>query len=390
MVYHWGREIEKHSDKSYSIVVGEAQEKIDRFCMDADFTVVSHSWFSQVLNKRNGRIIEKLKDFDMLLIDEAHLVKNHKTTGFNMYCRYLLNIKRRYLMTGTPIGQDSTGIFSLYYLLDRGLTFGDNFYKFTRRYFNIFMVRQKYPRYTLKEHLQQEFIKRFWSKQIRWEEGECLHLESMNKVILPVEMTREQWRDYRIIVAESKDEDTEKEDVLYDLMKITAGIGFSKSPKMEMLIALIEECVVSGKDQVIVWCWMMEESNYILHSLSKHFSKLNIQAVRGDTSPQQANFILDSWKKGEVDVLIGNVKSIGIGIDLFEANKAVYWSNSFSLIDRKQAEKRIHRLGQTRQCYQIDLVAMKTIDEKIYDRLSEVRTGFDETLGDAATQERIK
>ena len=382
VMFHWGREIEKHSGCSYSIVAGGANEKIDKFCEDADFIIVSHKWLSRLLNKGNKFVLEKLNKFEMLLVDEAHQIKNYQTIGFNMYCRYLLGIPRRYLMTGTPIGQNGTDIWSMYYLLDKGLTFGTDFQKFTRRFFSLYMVKDMYPRYTMKAELKDHFLNLFWSKQIRWEEGECLQLECMNRVVIPVQMTPEQVVEYASIKSNVPKDEADKANILSDLMRVTAGVGLKRSPKMEVLLALIEECVVQKKDQIIVWCWLIEESEYIHNILSKKFKGLNIKAIRSSTSQLQGKKVLEDWRHGRLDVLIGNVKSIGVGVDLFEANKAIYYSNSFSIIDRKQAEKRIHRMGQKRQCFQIDIIAMGTVDEKIYDSLKKVGDNFDDVVGD--------
>ena len=43
----------------------------------------------------------------------------------------------------------------------------------------------------------------------------------------------------------------------------------------------------------------------------------------------------------------------------------VYYSNSFDLEKRLQSEDRAHRIGQTKNVTYIDLIAVKTVDEKI-------------------------
>jgi SNF2 family DNA or RNA helicase len=43
----------------------------------------------------------------------------------------------------------------------------------------------------------------------------------------------------------------------------------------------------------------------------------------------------------------------------------VYYSNNFDLEVRLQSEDRAHRIGQTKNVTYIDLIAPKTVDEKI-------------------------
>ena len=47
----------------------------------------------------------------------------------------------------------------------------------------------------------------------------------------------------------------------------------------------------------------------------------------------------------------------------------IFYSNSYDLELRIQAEDRIHRIGQNHSCTYIDLVSKNTVDEKILDSL---------------------
>lgn len=47
-----------------------------------------------------------------------------------------------------------------------------------------------------------------------------------------------------------------------------------------------------------------------------------------------------------------------------------FYENGFKYAERIQAEDRIHRIGQDQRCLYIDLVAVKSIDERIQQALS--------------------
>jgi SNF2 family DNA or RNA helicase len=82
-------------------------------------------------------------------------------------------------------------------------------------------------------------------------------------------------------------------------------------------------------------------------------------------------------------VLIGQVHSGGIGINLVSSSLVVYYSNSYSLGDRVQSEDRTHRIGQTKNVTYIDLVCKDTIDAtvlkilKAKKNLADIVTGGD-------------
>ena len=53
------------------------------------------------------------------------------------------------------------------------------------------------------------------------------------------------------------------------------------------------------------------------------------------------------------------------GITLTAANTVIYYSNGYDLEKRLQSEDRAHRIGQKKAVTYIDLIAPKTVDEKI-------------------------
>ena len=70
-------------------------------------------------------------------------------------------------------------------------------------------------------------------------------------------------------------------------------------------------------------------------------------------------------KKGPTRYFVGNAQTGGYGITLTAANTVIYFSNSYDLEKRLQSEDRAHRIGQTGSVLYIDLIAEKTIDERI-------------------------
>ena len=61
----------------------------------------------------------------------------------------------------------------------------------------------------------------------------------------------------------------------------------------------------------------------------------------------------------------GNPQTAGYGITLTEAGTVIYFSNGYDLEKRLQSEDRAHRIGQKKSVTYIDLIAPKTVDEKI-------------------------
>jgi SNF2 family DNA or RNA helicase len=66
-------------------------------------------------------------------------------------------------------------------------------------------------------------------------------------------------------------------------------------------------------------------------------------------------------------VLLGQSRAGGIGLNLVAAALAIYCSNSYSHVVRKQSEDRIHRLGQSRPCTIMDVLAVGPKGERTMD-----------------------
>jgi hypothetical protein len=73
---------------------------------------------------------------------------------------------------------------------------------------------------------------------------------------------------------------------------------------------------------------------------------------------------IDAFKNGELDVLVANSNKISRGFNLQVAHTTLFYSNTFSMEVRQQAEFRTFRMGQKHPCLYIDYSAAE-VDETI-------------------------
>ena len=67
--------------------------------------------------------------------------------------------------------------------------------------------------------------------------------------------------------------------------------------------------------------------------------------------------------------MVAQQQSGGVGQTWTAANLSLYYSNTFSLIDRLQSEDRPHRIGQEHPVQYVDLEAEDTVDSVIINSL---------------------
>jgi SNF2 family DNA or RNA helicase len=74
---------------------------------------------------------------------------------------------------------------------------------------------------------------------------------------------------------------------------------------------------------------------------------------------------LDDFQAGKLDVFAGTIKAGGEGIDLTVSSTVVFMDRSWSPFRNRQAEDRLHRLGQKNAVEVVDMYATHTVDSKV-------------------------
>lgn len=136
-----------------------------------------------------------------------------------------------------------------------------------------------------------------------------------------------------------------------------------KNPKIEALIGDLEE---SGDECIIVWARFVGELKLIYKVLSEKFKEKHIELYYGGVNQEKRNRIRKAFTEGEVDILVANARTAGIGLNLQNAHTQYFFSNSYSLEDREQAEDRSHRIGQEHSVLYKDIIMSDTVDENVY------------------------
>jgi len=122
---------------------------------------------------------------------------------------------------------------------------------------------------------------------------------------------------------------------------------------------LIQQALAGGS-KTILW------TNFIANAewLARQFKDSGSVIVHGNKSIADRNLALDKFKAdSDIKLLIATPASAKEGLTLTVANHAVFFDRSFSLEDYLQAQDRIHRISQTRECHIWNLVAVGTVDD---------------------------
>lgn len=156
----------------------------------------------------------------------------------------------------------------------------------------------------------------------------------------------------------------------YDLTKV-------KSPKFEIGIDLIHKLVSQGK-KVLVWGMFISTMQKITNTLNDGGIKTIM--VYGATPKQDREGMVESFRSGDVQVLVSNPNTLGESISLHQTvHDAVYFEYNFNLTFMLQSRDRINRLGlrsdqYTRYYYLMtkgDVAHTGFIDNTVYKKLKD-------------------
>ena len=202
IVNQWRKEFGLNSDiNDITVVAGTPQAKIKQFESSTDnVVIVSHHWLLKYLSGRAGTPAEKtvreqLSSFDTLLVDDIDSIGNYNTAGFKNYKKFLSGISNRYILSATLFNIKHENIWSLYYLIDHGKTFGTNYREFLNKFFNKY-ENERYTKYYLRRDREQEFLQKMWRYVIRYETNECIDLPEQIWNTIDLSMTPEQTKLY--------------------------------------------------------------------------------------------------------------------------------------------------------------------------------------------------
>lgn len=153
---------------------------------------------------------------------------------------------------------------------------------------------------------------------------------------------------------------------------------FSPNPRLSALI----EILAAYPGKTIVWARFREDMRQIARRLvAEGITFAEYHGGTGDTARAAA---VQSFLAPEgVQVFLSNPQAGGTGLNLQGGcNHAIYYSNSFSAIDRWQSEDRIHRIGTKGAVVYTDIVAKGSIDAMILSNLRKKKNISDLALGD--------
>ena len=311
------------------------------------------------------------------ILDESTKIKNPDSSITKVMLELAPLFKKRVIMTGTPIANRPYDIWSQIWFLDQGKNLGNDFIKFKNELnFNIALTNDQEKREMFEHELENIFsrIKNFTVRETKRSGIIKLPEKTIHTVVC--EWEQEQYNLYRqvqketraIVVKDGLPTEDNAEEVLKRMLRLVQiasnpkliDESYNKTPGKFNDLEQIISGVIHKNEKCIIWTSFIQNVNW----LSNEFENYGCCKIHGglDMSSRHRaakNFINDESKR----ILIATPGSAKEGLTLTVANHVVFYDRTFSLDDYLQAQDRIHRISQTRECHVYNLIMKDSIDE---------------------------
>jgi len=370
---NWKREIENYTDKSVFISEGK------NFSTEHDFVIINYDIiknFHEIKKKDKSEIVRA--NFDLVIIDEAHYIKNVTAQRTKLINDFVKNIDRLWLLSGTPMTSRPIDYFNLLSLVDSPTA--KNWMAYAIRYCQGYQFNvggRKVWNVVGASNLE-ELRDRTAPTILRRLKEDVLDLPE--KIITPIYL-RLKSKEYEEVMGEYYDwydkNPEESKSLTIQFTKLTKIRQIIANEKIEQTIELAENIIEQGK-KVIVFCNFTES----LEKITQHFGKIAVK-LNGTMSKIEKQNSVDQFQENEkIKVFVGNIKAAGVGITLTAAEAVIMNDLSFLPSDHSQAEDRSYRYGQKNNVLVYYPIFENTIEGVIYDILNNKKQVIATVMGD--------
>lgn len=367
VVSNWMREIERFAPSLTTALWHGAGRKEQKVELDSVNVIIT----SYALLRRDIEMLKKLP-LDYAILDEAQAIKNPMSA--TAAAAKELNASRRLALTGTPIENRLSEIWSIFEFVSPGLL--GPLQKFEERFARPIDQGDSKTAARLRATIH-PFILRRTKTEVAKDLPPKIEIDKV------VDLTPDQKAIYTQVLREVRAQvlgEVERVGVAKSQLHILAGLtklrqaacdprllglprefAHEDSGKLSALRELVEE-VEAGGHKVLVFSQFVSMLKLVAQALDE--DKIRYEYLDGSTMDRPAH--IDRFQQDPtIPVFLISLKAGGSGLNLTAADTVVHFDPWWNPAVEDQASDRAHRIGQKKVVTVYRLVAAGTIEEKI-------------------------
>lgn len=366
LILNWDSEIHKFtSDLKTHLIVGSQEERADRIQADtgADVWITSYDYM-----KRDYKLYEE-QEFEYLIIDEAQFIKNQNTK--NAISVKNIHSKHKFALTGTPIENSLSELWSIFDFLMPNYLFD---YSFFKKYYETPITKfQDDEVLSDLKKMVDPFVLRRVKKDVLKELPEKIE----STIMVEFDEKSKQLYDANLSLIRN-DLETQFANggnnrilviaMLTKLRQLCCAPSLlyenfdGENVKLNACMEIVHNCKDSHK-KVLIFSQFTSLLDIIEQTLIKE--DISYYKLTGATGKAQRQAMVNAFNQDDTEVFLISLKAGGTGLNLTGAECVIHFDPWWNLSAQNQATDRAHRFGQEKNVQVFKLIVKNSIEEKI-------------------------
>lgn len=367
LIYNWENEIRNFAPQLKAVAVaGVKSHRREILSNYKDYDVLITSYD---LLKRDIDMYDNLS-FRFQVIDEAQNIKNFSTANAKSVKK--IQAQTRYALTGTPIENRLSELWSIFDYLMPGFLYSYN--KFREKFENPIVKNGEIGATKGLTRIIGPFVLRRLKKDVLKELPEKQEYDIFAKL----EGKQHKLYTANALKLKEKIENTDEDgfgdkriEILAELMKLRQlccdpALCYNdydgESAKLDMCMDMVNNGI-SGGHKILLF----SQFTTMLDVIAKRLTEENISyyLLTGATSKEMRAKLVDAFNNDDTGVFLISLKAGGVGLNLTGADMVIHYDPWWNVAAENQASDRAHRIGQDKVVSVFKLITKGTIEERI-------------------------
>jgi SNF2 family DNA or RNA helicase len=376
LIHNWEKEFTIHTNIIPKVLT---QDKKNNFFLLNSTTRIILTNFETISGEKE-RLMLYLKTRDVaIVIDESTKIKNPESKLTQDLFQIAPLFKIRTIMTGTPVANRPFDIWAQIFFLDQGKSLGIDFNAFKSHSNLSNDLEENDEKREAFESCVSEIFSKIKGFSVRETKASGV-ISLPNKIYfnIPCEFECSQRLMYEKLKNEyylllQKGDETILDESEVSLKRLLRLIQVASNPRLiddyygcesgtEMELSKLLKTIITRGEKVIVWSIFIENVDMFY----RKYNEYKPAKIHGKMAIEQRNESVEKFlKDSDCLVLFATPQSAKEGLTLTVANNVIFYDRGFNLDDYLQAQDRIHRISQIRECNIYNMMLKDSIDDWI-------------------------
>lgn len=323
--------------------------------------------------------------FDTLIIDELSTFKHHTSQRSKAINKVKKYFQRRFGLCGTTNTNSITDLWNQMFILDDGQRLGTSFFKFR----NATQVPQQtgpvanMMKWTDRPGIHEVVGDLIKDMTVRHKFEECLDVPDNFEYSIPYHLSKKQWEVYKTFAKHSMAalnsgdmiSAVNAASMATKLLQICSGTSYSGIEGDELPVHIddgryeLVADLVEQRDHTVVFFQWQHQKDFLIKEFEKR--SITYTLIDGTVGDIARNDAVQAFQAGFFKVLLAQPASAAHGLTLTKGSATIWASPTYNLEHWLQGNRRVYRAGQTKKTETIVIIAPGTIEERVFERLTE-------------------